>query len=101
MRSTTRAWSAFSSARCCGGLSSSSTISTSACASPYDLLQLVELPLADVRARVGKPPVLDDLADRLDAGRPRELLELGELVGAVGSGREHGDEEPTLGLGRP
>jgi succinyl-diaminopimelate desuccinylase len=44
--------------------------------------------------------VLDDLADRLNAGSPRELLELGELVGTVGSGREHGDEEPTLGLGR-
>ena len=44
--------------------------------------------------------MLDDLADRLDLRRPRELLELGELVGAVGPWREHGDEEPTLGLGR-
>ena len=65
------------------------------------LLQLLELPLADVRARVGEPPVLDDPADRLDLRRPRQLLELGELVGAVDPLREHGDEEPTLGLGRP
>ena len=64
------------------------------------LLQLVELPFADVGARIGHPPVLDDLADRLDERRPRELLELGQLVGAVGSRREHGNEEPALGLGR-
>ena len=65
------------------------------------LLQLVELPLADVRARVGEPPVLDDPADGLDARRPRELLELGELVVGVDPLREHGEEEPALGLGRP
>jgi succinyl-diaminopimelate desuccinylase len=64
-------------------------------------LELLELAFADVRARVGEPPVLDDPADRLDLRRPRQLLELGELVGAVGPLREHGDEEPTLGLGRP
>jgi len=66
------------------------------------LLQLVELSLADVRAAVGQPTVLDDAADRLDSGGAREFLELGELgelVGAVGSGSEHGDDEPTLGLG--
>ena len=45
--------------------------------------------------------MLDDPADRLDLRRPRELLELGELVGAVDALREHGEEEPTLGLGRP
>jgi len=44
--------------------------------------------------------VLDDLDDRLDARRPRELLELRELVGTVCSGGEHGQDEPTLGLGR-
>jgi succinyl-diaminopimelate desuccinylase len=65
------------------------------------LLQLLELPLAHVGAGVGKPPVLDHLGDRLDARRPRELFQFGELVYAVGSGREHGDEEPALGLGRP
>src|SRR5262249_44711429 len=31
----------------------------------------------------------------------RELVEVGELVGAVDSGCEHGEEKPTLGLGRP
>jgi succinyl-diaminopimelate desuccinylase len=65
------------------------------------LLQLVQLPLADIRARVGKPPVLNDPPDRLDAGGSRELLELGQLVGAVDPLWEHGNEEPTLGLGRP
>ena len=66
-----------------------------------DLLELLEFPLADVRARVRLPAVLDDALDGLDAGSPRELLELSQLVGAVGSGREHGEDEPTLGLGRP
>ncbi len=65
------------------------------------LLQLLELPLAHVGAGVGQPPVLDYPCDRVDARRPRELLQFGELVYAVGSGREHGDEEPALGLGRP
>ena len=65
------------------------------------LLQLLELSLADVRPRVGHPPVLDDLAHRLHECRPRELLELRQLVGAVGSRCEHGKEKPTLGLGRP
>jgi succinyl-diaminopimelate desuccinylase len=45
--------------------------------------------------------VLDDLAHGLDERRPRELFELRQLVGSVGSGSEHGKEEPTLGLGRP
>ena len=52
MRSTTRASSAFSSERCCAGSSSSSTSSTSAPASLVGLLQLLELALADVRARI-------------------------------------------------
>ena len=60
VRSTTRAWSAFSSVRCCDGLSSSSTSSTSAARVAVRLLQLLELALADVRARVGHAPVLDD-----------------------------------------
>ena len=45
--------------------------------------------------------MLDDPADGLDAGRPCELLELGELVFLLGPGREHGEDEPVLGLGRP
>src|SRR5439155_26725502 len=61
--------------------------------------QLLELPLADERARVGMRPMLDDLADRLDARSPRELFELGDLVVRVGAGWEHGEDEPALGLG--
>src|SRR4051812_4635895 len=65
------------------------------------LLELLELSLADVGARIGQPPVLDDLPDRLDASGARELLQLGELVRRVGSLREHSEKEPTLGLGGP
>jgi succinyl-diaminopimelate desuccinylase len=65
------------------------------------LLQLLELPLADVRAGIGLAAVLDDLRDGLDAGRPGELLELGELVPAVDAGCEHRENEPALGLGGP
>ena len=61
------------------------------------LLQLLELPLADVRARVGPRAVLDDLVDGLDAGRPGQLAQLGQLLG-LASGLEHGDGEPALGL---
>ena len=37
-------------------------------------------------------------ADRLDAGRARELIELGQLVVGVDALREHGQDEPALGL---
>ena len=67
---------------------------------PVGLLELLELPLADERARVGARAVLDDLGDRIDACRARELLELGDLVVCVGAGREHSEDEPALGLGR-
>ena len=62
------------------------------------LLQLVELPLADVAARVGRRPMLDETGDRLDACRARELVELRELVVRVDALREHGKDEPALGL---
>jgi succinyl-diaminopimelate desuccinylase len=45
--------------------------------------------------------VLDDLRDRLHLRGARELLELGELVGRVDPGCEHGEDEPALGLGGP
>ena len=98
VRSTTRAVSAFSSAFCCVGSSSSSTISTSAFAASYSLLQLLELALADVRARIRARALLDELADRLDARRARELAQLAELLLGVGGLREHGQHEPALGL---
>src|SRR5262249_56706016 len=56
---------------------------------------------AEISRGMGRAPMLDDLADGLDARRPRELLELHQLVGAVGSLCEHSEKEPTLGLGRP
>jgi succinyldiaminopimelate transaminase len=42
--------------------------------------------------------MLDDLLDRLDAGRPGKLAQLGKLFGFA-IGWEHGDGEPALGLG--
>ena len=62
VRSTTRAESASSSARCWVGSSSSSTSSTSASSVAVRRLQLLELALADVAPRIG--------AHR-GAGRPR------------------------------
>ena len=60
------------------------------------LLQLLELPLADVRARIGPGADLDELSDGLDACRPRELTDLRELLARIGAPRQHGDDEPTL-----
>ena len=62
------------------------------------LLQLLELALADVRALCGPAAALHDLSDRLDARRPGELLDLGELVGDVRTLPEHREDEPALGL---
>ena len=67
---------------------------------PVRLLQLLELSPPDEGARVGARPVLDDLRHRFDARGTRELLQLGDLVGRVGSGGKHGEDEPALGLGR-
>ena len=62
------------------------------------LLQLRQLPLPDERARIRVHAILDDLADRLDARRPRELRELAELVGRIRALREDGEKEPALRL---
>jgi hypothetical protein len=43
--------------------------------------------------------LLDELRDRLDSGGARELAELAELVLRVGRLRQHGEDEPALGLG--
>ena len=61
-------------------------------------LQLLELPLADVRAAVGTVAVLHQQADRLDARCPRELAQLGDLGGLLGARGEHGHEESPLRL---
>jgi hypothetical protein len=42
--------------------------------------------------------MLDESRDRLDAGGPRELLELRQLVVRVHALCKDGDHEPTLGL---
>jgi hypothetical protein len=63
------------------------------------LLELDELPLADVGARVRLRRPLDELGNGLDSGRPRKLLQLRELAACVDSLCEHGDDEPALGLG--
>ena len=62
------------------------------------LLQLLELPLADVRARIRARTLLDELADRLDARGAGELAQLAELLLGVGGLGEDGEHEPALGL---
>ncbi len=62
------------------------------------LLQLVELALADVAARIGLRSVLHDARDGLDAGRAGKLFELAELVVRVDRLSEHGKHEPALEL---
>ena len=66
---------------------------------PERVLQLLELPLADVGALGGPCAVLHELADRLDAGGARELLDLGELVVGVGALSQDREDEAALGLG--
>ena len=61
-------------------------------------LQLRQLALADVRSRIGALPLLDELADRLDPGGPRQLAQLAELVLGVGPLRQHREHEAALGL---
>ena len=98
VRSTTRDVSASSSARCCGGLELVVDEQHLRPGLGVGRLQLLELALADVRARVGMHAVLHELAHRLDARGARELAHLGELVVGVRPLREHGDDEPALGL---
>ncbi len=62
------------------------------------LLELVELPFADVRARIRSQPVLDETSHWLDPCRAGKLLELGKLAVGVDPLREHGQDEPPLGL---
>src|SRR5205823_6939900 len=62
------------------------------------LLQLLELPLAEVAAGVGTLPVLDELRDRLDARSASELAELRQLVVGIDALGQHREDEPALGL---
>ncbi len=60
------------------------------------VLQLLELALADVGGGVRAQARLDHGVDGLDAGRPRQLTDLGELLALIGSLGQDGDDEPTL-----
>jgi len=62
------------------------------------LLQLVELPLADVRAGIGLRAVLHEPRDRLDARGAAELLQLGELAVRIDALSENGQDKAALGL---
>ncbi len=61
--------------------------------------QLDQLPLADVGAGLRPRCSLDQLSDGLDPCGARELLQLAELAIGVDPLRQHGDDEPALGLG--
>jgi len=62
------------------------------CEGGYQLLQLA---LADVRSRIGVRPVLDELADRLQARCAGQLVQLGEL-GCFTRRQEAGDGKRAL-----
>ncbi len=62
------------------------------------LLQLLELALAHVAARIRVHPALDDLGDRRHARRAGQLAQLRELRVDVRALRHHREEQPTLGL---
>ena len=61
-------------------------------------LQLLELPLADVGPLVGACALLDERFHGVDQGRAGQLAQLVKLVLGVGALRQHGEEEPLLGL---
>ena len=63
------------------------------------LLQLDELPLPHVGARIRRGPALQELPDGLDARGAQKLPHLGELVLFVNALGQHGDEEAALRLG--
>ncbi len=63
-----------------------------------ELLQLLDLALADVGSLRRLSAVLHDGADRLDSGRARKLLHLGELCLGIHTLSQHCEDEPALGL---
>src|SRR4029453_7602318 len=62
------------------------------------VLELRQLALADVRARVGPLAMLHELADRLHARPAGRLAQLGDLRAGVDAFRGRCEHEPTLGL---
>ena len=84
VRSTTRIWSASSSARCWRGRELVVADDHLGLGLAHELAQLVDLARAEVRARVGPAPVLGERRHRVDRRRAEQLLHLGEPVFAVG-----------------
>src|SRR5882757_1411870 len=62
------------------------------------LLELLDLPLPDVRALRRTRAMLHDEADRLDAGGARELLDFGQLFVGIRTLSQYREDEPALGL---
>ena len=63
-----------------------------------DLLQLFELALAHIGARIGACTLLHELADRLDTRGAGKLAKLTQLLLGVGGLWENGQDEPAFGL---
>ena len=63
-----------------------------------DIASSLELALPDVRALRRTRAMLDDGADRLDAGGARELVDLGQLFVRIRTLSQHREDEPALGL---
>ena len=99
VRSTTRASSASSSARCWVGLELVvGEQHLGAACSRRRCFSSSSFPLPTYVRGSGRARCCTSSPTGLDAGRARELAELAELVVAVGTLREHGDEEPALRL---
>jgi hypothetical protein len=64
----------------------------------HRFLQLRELALADVGARVGSRPPLQELPHGLDTGGAHELAHLPQLLGFFDPLRQHRDEKAALRL---
>ena len=91
--------SASSSVAAAPGSSSSSTRSASAPHVAERGLQLLELALADVERRSGRSRCWTSSPTGSTPAVARELAHLGELLVGVHARRQHGEDEPALGLG--
>ena len=98
VRSTTRAESASSSARCWTGSSSSSTSSTSAWSRAYASFSSSSFPLPTYRRGSACERRWTISATGATSGGACQLAELRQLAVRVGALGEHGEEQPTFGL---
>src|SRR5262249_19293873 len=62
------------------------------------LLEFGDLPFPDVGSLRRARAMLHDASDRLDAGRPRQLLDLGELLVGIQPLTQDREDEPALRL---